>query len=534
VPSPSCCATPRCARSSRRSCRLLLVDEFQDLSPAFLLLVRLLAAPAGQVFAVGDDDQTIYGYRNADPAHLVHFEHWFPEPTAYALHTNYRCPADVVTAAGNLLSRNTVRVPKSTVPAHDAPEQGMTIQQVEGDELAAHAVDWVQGHRDEAAALGDIAVLARVHAMLLPVQIGLVVAGIPAHSQVGADLLDRTGARAALAWLRLAAGPPDRLVGTDVAEAIRRSPQRIRSETLRALAARPRWTRAALRNHAFTVLSVWEGKELRSWIDDLDEVRDEARYGGTVAALSVVRDLLDEALDALDTSTTASKQTSSHSDDITALIQVAGLQPDAARFEPWLRELLAGGADRGGGDAVTLATIHATKGLEWPHVLVYAANAGLMPHRLATGSVALEEERRVFHVALTRTSRDVVVLADADAPSPFLTELTAPQPPPTAASPSRRSTGQPPRRRATQPRLPTRLSDAEQPRVAPSIGAAVETAGGIRGAVEDIDEQGVLIRTKGGALLRARYGERITQAGTEGVLRPAAPDAGRGSTDTGR
>ncbi|MEX2504439.1 MAG: ATP-dependent helicase [Egicoccus sp.] len=91
----------------------LLVDEFQDLTPAFLLLVRLVAGPSMQVFAVGDDDQTIYSYAGATPDYLVDFDRWFPGAAHHALEVNYRCPPDVVEAAVSLLGHNRHRVPKT-------------------------------------------------------------------------------------------------------------------------------------------------------------------------------------------------------------------------------------------------------------------------------------------------------------------------------------------------------------------------------------------------------------------------------------
>lgn len=91
----------------------LLVDEFQDLTPAFLLLVRLVAGPSLQVFAVGDDDQTIYSYAGATPEHLTAFDRWFPGATHHALEVNYRCPPAVVEAAVHLLDHNRERVPKT-------------------------------------------------------------------------------------------------------------------------------------------------------------------------------------------------------------------------------------------------------------------------------------------------------------------------------------------------------------------------------------------------------------------------------------
>ena len=111
------CATPDVRRAFQREARHLLVDEFQDLTPAQLLLLRLVAAPAYDVFGVGDDDQVIYGYAGADPEFLINYDRYFPGGTHHTLATNYRCPAPVVAATRNLLSYNRRRIDKEIVAA---------------------------------------------------------------------------------------------------------------------------------------------------------------------------------------------------------------------------------------------------------------------------------------------------------------------------------------------------------------------------------------------------------------------------------
>ncbi len=103
----------------------LLVDEFQDLTPAFLLLIRLVAGPSLQVFAVGDDDQTIYSYAGATPEHLTAFQRWFPGASFHALEVNYRCPPPVVAAASTLLAHNRHRVDKR-IHAHEPSDTAAT------------------------------------------------------------------------------------------------------------------------------------------------------------------------------------------------------------------------------------------------------------------------------------------------------------------------------------------------------------------------------------------------------------------------
>ncbi|MEA2684849.1 MAG: ATP-dependent helicase UvrD/PcrA, partial [Actinomycetota bacterium] len=107
-------------RHAQAGCRHLLVDEFQDLTPAHVLLLRLLATPALDVFGVGDDDQVIYGHAGADPDFLVHFDRLFPAAADHPLEVNYRCPAEVVGAARHLLSYNRRRVAKEIRPGPDA------------------------------------------------------------------------------------------------------------------------------------------------------------------------------------------------------------------------------------------------------------------------------------------------------------------------------------------------------------------------------------------------------------------------------
>jgi DNA helicase-2/ATP-dependent DNA helicase PcrA len=173
-----------------------------------------------------------------------------------------------------------------------------------------------------------------------------------------------------------------------------------------------------------------------------------ARDGTTRDVLRAVKDDigLGRAMDLLD----SSGATASHLDDLEALEQVALLHPDPAGFEPWLRKVVRRETRP---DGVTLSTVHRVKGREWDHVVVYGASAAMFPHRLADD---VEEERRVFHVAITRARRQAVVLADAERPSPFLAELTGSAPKP-IARPARDSV----RRSAPAP-APAALGGADQ------------------------------------------------------------------------
>jgi DNA helicase II / ATP-dependent DNA helicase PcrA len=407
-------------RAQQARHRHMLVDEFQDLTPAHVLLARLLAAPALDVFGVGDDDQVIYGHAGASPRFLTDFERYFPGAHAHALEVNYRCPPDVVDAARHLLTRNRVRVPKQIRAAREAGDGGpaLDVRRHPPEAGASEAVAVVRGWLDEpGVAPADVAVLTRVGSSLLGPHVALVEAGVPVSSILRADALTRTVVRAALAYLRIAA-EPERIDPADLGEVHRRPSRGL-----------PRWIDKWLgrcrsiedvERAADRIDDLKVSAKLTELAADLRLLGERARGATTREVLEHVRDDvgLGRAVDLLDASGGGEGQ--SHRDDLDALLQVADLHPDPAGFEPWLRAALSRPDDEAG---VVLSTIHRVKGREWPRVLVFGASDGLMPHRLAQGRAAVEEERRVFHVAITRGIGRVAVLADASRPSPFLDEL---------------------------------------------------------------------------------------------------------------
>jgi DNA helicase II / ATP-dependent DNA helicase PcrA len=419
----------RRAQQSRH--RHLLVDEFQDLTPAHVLLIRLLSTPRFDVFGVGDDDQVIYGHAGASPRFLTDFGRFFPTAAEHALEVNYRCPPAVVDAASHLLTRNRVRVVKQVRAARagpvaaDAPaEEAFRVRRHVPQEGATELVDvvgaWLGGDGgdggDGVVRPGDVVVLTRVGSLLLAPHVALVESGVPVASILGADVLARTGLRAALAYLRIAADG-GRTQPRDLIEVYRRPSRGL-----------PNWIERWLgrchsvddvRRAAGRIDDVKVAAKVDGLASDLAKLAALAGSGSTRSVLEHVRDAvgLGQAVDLLDATGVAGD---SHRDDLEALLQVADLHPDPGGFEPWLRNALT---RPGHDDGVVLSTIHRVKGREWSRVVVFGATDGIMPHRLSHGRAALEEERRVFHVAITRAVRRVEVLADASRPSPFLAEL---------------------------------------------------------------------------------------------------------------
>lgn len=402
--------------------RHLLVDEFQDLTPAHVLLLRLVAAPTFEVFGVGDDDQVIYGYNGADPDFLIRYGHYFPGAEEHVLTVNYRCPPEIVDAAATLLTHNRKRVEKNVHAFRtDRRADALVVRSAAADALPGATTDQVREWLAGGAPAHEIAVLARVNATLLGPQVLLADAGVATTMPIGETILQRTGVRAALAYLRIAtAAATDRpFSGADIGAVAGRPSRKIPRPVRDAMARRRAWTSSALRDRGRQD-SGNTAAGLMVLADDVERLGRIAHEQGTsTAVLRAVRDLLAEALGALDRSGRGPEQ--SHLDDLDALVALAGAHEDPATYEPWLRgHLRERPAD---GPVVTLASVHKVKGREWDHVVLLGAHDGLLPHRLATD---VEEERRVFHVAITRARAGAVLLADAGHPAPFVEEMREP------------------------------------------------------------------------------------------------------------
>ncbi|MDX1510788.1 MAG: ATP-dependent DNA helicase UvrD2 [Nitriliruptorales bacterium] len=493
----------------QQRCTHLLVDEFQDLTPAFVLLLRLAAGPFLQVFGVGDDDQVIYSYAGATPDYLIDFDGLFPAAGEHALTVNYRCPPDVVAAADTLLSHNRRRLPKKILAGRAGKDVDvLTTHVVPTAVLATRTVTIVRERLEAGVAPADVAVLARVNSQLLPVQVALGEAGIPRTCPLDATVVGRTGIRTALAYLQIAT-QPETIRREHVLDTLNRPSRRVKRAVEPFLKGRGTMRLDALGQIAES-LEEPHRERFAGYLEDLRQLVDSTSAGAdTATLLRVIRDEigLGQAMSDLDSSRTR-PEGSSHTDDLDALSQLAHLEPDPRRFRAWLVESLRHPGEE---DGVVLSTVHRVKGMEWPHVIVFGANDGLFPHRLADD---IEEERRIFHVAITRCQETVDLVADAISPSPFLPQLRE------------RAAEQPvvPGARATEllERTPTWTGDD----VVAEVGVPVVLAGGIEGIVSAIGGH-VEVTTMQGVRVPITWGGAVNVEGraTRLVRRPAVTDS---------
>ncbi|MCW3001934.1 MAG: pcrA [Conexibacter sp.] len=427
----------------------VLVDEYQDIEPAQELLVQILAAPQDSLFCVGDEDQTLYGWRRASVTRIVGLDQTYPSLERIALATNYRCPPEVVERSAQLIQRNTLRFPKAIAAAPGkAPDpQAVTLQEHASPDAAAEAI----ARRLAQEQRGDVVVLARTTRQLRTVALACLSPGV----RIGGPdaIFEARAAQATLeAHLRLAIDP-ETAEASDVAEVLRHPSRGMASDAESTIAERLR--------HGMTWRAAVAGQGTRddSKLDEAAGVLDA--LAGVTDAQRFVRTLRGPF--GLDRHFTEYEETFGGPEqvEIEALAdaerQAAGRSVlDLARLVDGRRSGLAALRDEERG--IELCTVHGGKGREWPTVILFGFDDGQMPHSKALDVSAAEiaagegeqAERRVAYVAMTRASRRLIICHSKGKLSPFgwqagLAPEPRPSAPPTAAP---RSTSRSERRAA--------------------------------------------------------------------------------------
>ncbi|HSO83914.1 ATP-dependent helicase [Thiocapsa sp.] len=394
---------------------VVVVDEFQDVSRIQVeLLVRLIGTRA-TLNAVGDDSQCIYVWRGSRPEFMGEdFEHFFPGVTRYTLSKTFRFGHRVSLAAGMLIENNRNRVPTLCVSALSTPDTGIDVVRGEaaGDQSAV--VDVIERWCGDGRRPGECAVLARLWAQTLGLELALMDRGIPYFKPKG-DLLTDRDVVGLLGWLRLADGSlfadarAPEIIGAmlttptlwlpaktvaDLAESIARQPERARTRLLEvATQTRKPYLAAKIRARAdlWSEVPSWSGlpaaEALRLYALRTDLTESFARSASRDAATEkeiAYRTLLGAAL-----RTRAS---------------VGGFLAHLDALRPASRREAAGR------DVILLSTIHQAKGLEWPLVIA----AGLEEGQFPSDRSDPEEERRLAYVAFTRAKERLVLVIPPD------------------------------------------------------------------------------------------------------------------------
>lgn len=402
----------------------ILVDEFQDTNRAQYLFVRHLSGIHRELYVVGDDDQSIYGWRGADLRNMLEFEQDFPDVTTFRLEENYRSTQMILDAANGVIEENTERLGKTLFTARAGGESVSVITTADERDEA----EWVARELRERAAsdfypYADMAVLYRTNAQSRAFEEAFRRAAIPYRVVGSVAFYARREVRDLIAYLRLLANPMDD-------EAF-----------LRAVQVPKRGIGAATLQTLMDTARVWHRPllETAGIADRLQGLSPRARgalldFASTIARLHLHAEqaapaaVLEEVIESIDYESHLAK------DGIEGMERLENVRELVASAAEWSEEAdpddptsplerflasaaltTSGETDRGDPEGVTLMTVHTAKGLEWPIVTITGLEEGLFPlSRSMESPGGAEEERRLAYVGITR-ARDRLYLSWARA-----------------------------------------------------------------------------------------------------------------------
>jgi DNA helicase-2/ATP-dependent DNA helicase PcrA len=420
-----------------RRFRHILVDEYQDTNVAQYLWLRLLAQGTQDVCCVGDDDQSIYGWRGAEVGNILRFEKDFPGATIVRLERNYRSTPHILAAASHLISHNEGRLGKTLWTELKEGERISLRGVWDGDEEARSIGEEIEALQRDKHKLVQIAILVRAGFQTREFEERFITLGLPYRVIGGPRFYERQEIRDALAYCRVTVQPDDDLAF----ERIYNTPRRGLGESaLRTLRVIQRAHKTSLFEATRRALETDELKARpRKALGDL--IKSFDRWRGMLDGMShveVVETILDESgytdMLRMDKSPEAQGRLENLKEFTNALQEFDTL-PAFLEHVSLLTEM----ADRTDTDMVSIMTLHAAKGLEFDTVFLPGWEEGLFPNQRALddkGLSGLEEERRLAYVGLTRARKRAYVSFAANRrvfnqwqaaiPSRFLRELPQP------------------------------------------------------------------------------------------------------------
>ena len=373
----------------------ILIDEFQDINKVQYEIIRMLAGKGDHLFIVGDDDQSIYRFRGARPEIMLGFEKDYPEAKKVILNTNYRCSEEIVESAEHLISHNTKRFPKNMQAARGSKVPITFRNLKDAGEECTDILKGIRFYYKKGIPLEDMAVIFRTNTQPRLLVGRLMEYNIPFQMRdVIPNIFDHWIARNILTYIKLAMGNRDRKLFLQVMN----RPKRYIS---RSMITEPQVDLKKLKQQTFG--KKWLYEKIDKLEMDLYLLRKMEPY----AAIQYIRN----GIGYEDYMNEYAQFRRMNPDDLEEVLnQIQESAKEYHSFEEWfayiesygeeLRKQMEAGRQQKSG--VTLTTMHSSKGLEYEVVFVMDINEGVTPHKKAVKEADLEEERRLFYVAVTR------------------------------------------------------------------------------------------------------------------------------------
>ena len=442
---------PEALDACRARFRYVMVDEYQDTNAAQFQLVHALTLKHRNLCVVGDDDQSIYGWRGAEVANLLDLEKHYPEVKVVKLEQNYRSTNTILQAANAVIKNNARRRGKNLWSQNG---QGTKIQlhAFDTDDTEARTVaETIEFKRmTQRVPWGDQAILFRTNLQSRPIEMELRKAGIRYHLIGGQSFFDRREVRDFLAYVKTFLNPHDDISLLRIANVPARGLSDVTMERLLGASQERHCSVFTAMRHT-DVQNSFQGRAreaIQEFIGFVEETRaklaDEALAAKPDALQQWSEKFLNETGYFNELRRSEKNQENAENRirslrDLIATMDREGVgKPMSDRLDGFLENITLDSEreeEKEAGDAVTLITMHSCKGLEYPHVYVVGLEDGLLPHSRSKVEGTMDEERRLFYVAITRAKRELMISHCGGRkkygqvmpchPSPFLKELPA-------------------------------------------------------------------------------------------------------------
>lgn len=416
--------------------RYILVDEFQDTNAVQYDIIKLLASKHGNIFAVGDDDQSIYGWRGAEIKNIMRFDKDFPGATLYKLERNYRSTKSILSLANAIIKNNASRHGKTLWTEAEDGESPTYFEANEESGEALFAARIIKEGVARGKRFSDYAVLMRINALTRPYEQEFANCGIPFKVFGGFRFYERKEIKDVLAYLRLVANRFD----SEAAERIINVPKRgIGGRTIEVMYGYAGEAGLSLFDAAEDCDGLAITGSAKEKLKEFYSLIKELIISSQITPVNrLVRDIIDRSdiRSAYDDKTDEGDAKLANIDQFIASVdEFSRLNPNATLPDYLQQVSLSSDTDEiNDGNYVTVATIHSVKGLEFPCVFICGLEEGVMPTPRAEEEGSVEEERRLMYVAITRAEKQLYLTRsrsrylygrkDITAPSRFVKELS--------------------------------------------------------------------------------------------------------------
>jgi DNA helicase II / ATP-dependent DNA helicase PcrA len=414
---------PDALEACRLKYRYIMVDEYQDTNASQFQLVHALAKEHRNFCVVGDDDQSIYGWRGAEVANLLNLEQHFPEVKVVKLEQNYRSTPTILNAANAVIKNNARRRPKQ-LWSDKGPGTKIVLHTFPNDEEEAKTLaDQIEfnrvGHR---IPWGEQAILFRTNQQARPIETALRKAGIRYHLIGGQSYYDRREIRDLLAYLKMMLNPHDDVSLLRIANTPARGLSDVTMERLLAASHERDCSVFATMRHTDVLDSLQPRTRdaVAAFVAFVERVHAPLEGKEPVALRQWAMDWLAETgycedIRKLEKDPEAGDNRVSNVHEVIAQIDggEVALPDGEGRLATFLEELSLDHDRKNDkepdGESVTLITMHSCKGLEYPHVFIVGLEDGLLPHARSKVEGTMDEERRLFYVAITRAMKSLTI-----------------------------------------------------------------------------------------------------------------------------